>query len=230
MEIFIIIGGITIIFFIFADIIWGLYKGKIEAVDVDGNFNCKDGCGCLCKFSNSPHRYQFGVITINLLGKLLKKTPIWILPTPIRRIGKEKVEIKPDEIGFMPRANRICAEIKDVLKNSPDLATKKKAILKQTQEIPFNIQNVIWRLYRIRRIRALIEDKKNNVIEEAYDLESKSLSTLRESLQRLATVPLRLMKVEFEDKGAAINKILMELKKVNEELRNEAYSRSQGTY
>ena len=226
MEILIIIG--IIILLILADIFWGFYRGNIETVDVDGNFNCKDGCGCCCKFSNNPNRYQFGIFTFGIVRKLLKKSPIWILPTPVLTIGKERVEIKREEIGFITRANQICIEIKNVLKSSPDPATKKDDILKQTCEIPFNIQNVIWKLYRIRRIRALIEDKTHNVTDEAYELEKKSLLALRKSLQRVATVPLRLMKVELEDRGAAINKILSELEKVNEELRNLASSRSHG--
>jgi len=200
-----------------------LKNAEIGTINVDGDINCEQGCLFISMEDRNFSKY---ILCIgNFISKTMGKHPIWLFPPFLGKIGDFEVKMKGEEFGMTIRAYLLFKEVKKVMKKCPIDPNQKAPLENQTRAVFKNMQNAIWKLYRIRRIKGLIKDRRNDIFNEAQELEDRLRLTMDSTLNALAAVPILIMKVELEDRKTKINQILFDLKNRNQELRTLAFSK-----
>ena len=185
------------------------------------------GCDQGCLYISVANRdfIKLGLSFINFIRGIFDKTPIWLFPPFYEKIGDYEVKINEEELSMSLRTFFLYREMKRIIKQCPIDQKLRKPLISQSKSATQNMQNAIWKLYRIRRIKGLIKDRRNDIFNEAQELEDKLLATMNATLNSLAAVPILVMKVELEDQKTRINQVLFELKNRNQELRTLAFSK-----
>lgn len=152
---------------------------------------------------------DLAVTITNNAKRLWGAAPVYVLPKTIPY----------DEHQLAERANLLVVEITEALTKSPISSRKKALLMRQARKVPVGIVESAWKLARLRRLQSLTDDQV--VHAEAFDMESKRLQAMRDSVNLLASLPLSLMRLELAHDERYMDRIIEDLTENNRRLRDQ---------
>jgi hypothetical protein len=150
----------------------------------------------------------------NGIRKVSGKLPVLVLP---------KSKIQSSERDLTRHLNVVITEIREALSRSPVSAEKKMILRREVSQVPANITDAMWRLYRLRRLQDLPYDQTS--LNEMQAMDSSTVALIRDSVTELMAMPVSLMQVETAREDSSADRRILEVREINQRLREqrEAY-------
>ncbi len=155
---------------------------------------------------------------LNPIRRLSGQSPLWLIPDHC---------IQPDERDMVGHANRLGSEIRDALKDSPFTAEKRASFEIQAGEVPDNLVKALWKLARLRRIAASIDDRYDEQGDKHQELEqmvNQLRGVMQHSVEVLSSISVSLVKVQLARDDLASDRLLADLNESNQRLKDLSLS------
>ena len=163
---------------------------------------------------DDPNAMRIRRSITNGIRKVSGKLPVLVLP---------KSKIQSSERDLIRHMNVVITEIREALSRSPVSSEKKQILRREVSQVPANITDAMWRLYRLRRLQDLPYDQTS--LNEMQAMESSTVALIRDSVAELMAMPVSLMQVETAREDSSADRRIMEVREINQRLReqHEAY-------
>ena len=151
---------------------------------------------------------------LNPFRKLSNRAPLWLVPDH---------GIQLDELEMVEQANRLGDEIRDALAERPFTAEKRASFEKQAREVPGNLVQALWKLARLRRIAAAIDqryDEEGLKHQELEQMVNQLRGEMQHSAEVLSAISISLVKVQLAHDDLATDRLLADLNESNQRLRD----------
>ncbi len=155
---------------------------------------------------------------LNPIRKSAGRSPLWLIPDHC---------VRPDECDMVEHANRLSAEIHDALKDSPFDAKKRTLFESQAGEVPDNLVKALWKLARLRRIAASIDeryDQQGDKHQELDQLANQLRGVMQHSVEVLSSISISLVKVQLAHDDLTGDRLLADLNESNQRLKDLSLS------
>lgn len=142
------------------------------------------------------------------------RPPLWLIPARC---------IETDERDMVEHANRLAAEIRDTVKDSPLPARKRSSFEQQAGEVPHNLEMALWKLARLRRIAASIDyryDQDGHKHQEIELMVNQLRGVMQHSVEVLSSISISLVKVQLAHDDIAADRLLADLNESNQRLKD----------
>jgi hypothetical protein len=150
---------------------------------------------------------------LNPVRKAYGQSPLWLIPDH---------GIDADERDMVEHANRLAYEIRDAVKESPLPPRKRSSFQRQAGEVPDNLVKALWKLARLRRIAASIDqryDEQGLKHQELDQMVHQLRGEMQHSVEVLSSISISLVKVQLAHDDIATDRLLADLNDSNQRLR-----------
>jgi uncharacterized protein YjbI with pentapeptide repeats len=142
-----------------------------------------------------------------------------LLGMPSVRVLPERL-LEPAEREIGTRADSLLLEVKDALEHNQRIQAQKKASLKQqASQIPKNVAVLLWKLFRIRKAKAIVSPDSQAQIQR---LEERLLAEMSRSVDVLEQVLMSTITLEIVSGDDTVDRLLRELTESNGRMRDLA--------
>ena len=151
---------------------------------------------------------------LNPIRKLYSRSPLWLIPDHCS---------EADERDMVEHANRLAAEIREAVNDSPLSAEKRSSFELQAGDVPGNLVKALWKLARLRRIAASINaryDEQGLKHQELEQMVNQLRGEMQHSVEVLSAISISVVKVQLAHDDIATDRLLADLNESNHRLRD----------